>query len=182
MRQLRTQRLARREPARYQGDASPTLHKRKRLCSRAGHGKHRAGLVFGCWSKQPCFCAIVGLQAGRWYRTFLAEHRSSIIIGDCEFPIRALSTRRERLMDAVGRTYLETYNTRGAIRYARDLMQAKSRVTTTRTRPVVVLCARSVPLESRAFRIPRVTRCLDLERPSFSNATLRGTFGASTAV
>jgi hypothetical protein len=36
----------------------------------------------------------------------------------------------ERVKEAVDRAYLEKYNTPGAIKYARDLVQAKSRATT----------------------------------------------------
>jgi hypothetical protein len=51
-----------------------------------------------------------------------------------------VQTRSERLKDAVDRAYLEKYHTPGSIKFARDLVRAKSRATTTEL----------VPLEKRA--------------------------------
>ena len=56
-------------------------------------------------------------------------------IGNREIAVCAVRTRDKRLRDAVDRAYLKKYNTRGAIKYARDLGSAKSRATTVELRP-----------------------------------------------
>ncbi len=76
------------------------------------------------------------LRSGGWYRTFLAEPRGAVQIGDREIPIRAVRTRSESLKDAVDRAYLEKYSTAGAIKYAKDLVRAKSRAATLELIPV----------------------------------------------
>jgi hypothetical protein len=50
-------------------------------------------------------------------------------------PVRAVSTRSERLKDLVSRAYLAKYSTPGSIRFARDLGRQKSRETTTELLP-----------------------------------------------
>jgi hypothetical protein len=66
------------------------------------------------------------LKPKGWYRAFLEEPRGYVQISNREIPVRALRTRSEGVKDAVDRAYLEKYNTGGAIKYARDLVRAKS--------------------------------------------------------
>jgi hypothetical protein len=78
------------------------------------------------WSRKP----------RSWWRTFLEDPRGAILLDGREIPVRAVETRSERLKDAVSRAYLEKYDTRGSIEYARDMGRAKSRATTTEVVPV----------------------------------------------
>jgi hypothetical protein len=71
------------------------------------------------------------LKRRSWYRTFLLEPTGSIEVDGVEIAIRATRTRSKRLQDAIDRAYLDKYNTKASIRYAKDLCRAKSRATTT---------------------------------------------------
>ncbi len=75
------------------------------------------------------------LKPRSWYRTFLEEPRGAIQVANREIAVRALRTRSERLKDAIDRAYLEKYDTRGSIQFARDLGRPKSRETTTELVP-----------------------------------------------
>jgi hypothetical protein len=70
------------------------------------------------------------MKPGGWYRTFLKEARGAIQVGKSEIPVRAKPVKSGRLRDAVDRAYLERYNTKGALKYAKDLCRPKSRATT----------------------------------------------------
>ena len=103
---------------------------------RAGTRPHR---FIGIWVvvvEGRVFVRSWGVKPRGWYRTLLEEPRGTIQIAGREIPVRAVRTRSERLMDAVDRAYLEKYNTRGSIKYARDLTRAKCRRTTTELVPL----------------------------------------------
>ena len=120
----------------FSDDLLAALRKSKGLRIRAGQGTHR---FIGIWAvvvDNRVFVRSWSLKPGGWYRTFLEELRGWVRIGDREIPVRAVRTRSERMKDAVDRAYLETYNTPGAIKYARDLVGAKSRATTLELAPV----------------------------------------------
>jgi hypothetical protein len=105
------------------------------LAIRAGTGPHR---FIGIWAvvvESRVFVRSWSLKPRSWYRTFLEEPRGAIKVGSREIPVRAIRTRSKRLKDAVSRAYLAKYNTRGSIKYARDLGSAKSRATTTELVP-----------------------------------------------
>jgi hypothetical protein len=70
-----------------------------------------------------------------WYRTFLEDPNGAILVDGREIPVRARRTRSERLKDAVSAAYLEKYDTRASLRYARDMGRPKSRATTTELVP-----------------------------------------------
>lgn len=70
------------------------------------------------------------MKKGGWYRTFLEEPSGAIQIGKQEIPVRAVATRSNRVNDEVDRAYLEKYQTPAAIKYAKDLVQEKSRSAT----------------------------------------------------
>ena len=76
------------------------------------------------------------LKPRSWYRTFLEVPRGAVQVAGREIPVRAVRTSRERLKAAIDRAYLEKYNSRGSIKYARDLGRAKSRRTTTELVPL----------------------------------------------
>jgi len=106
------------------------VQKSSGLRIRAGTGAHR---FMGIW-----FVIVDGrilvrswsLKPGGWYRTFLKEPHGAIQVGKSEIPVRAKHIRSERLRSAVDRAYLAKYNTKGAIKYAKDLCRPKSRATT----------------------------------------------------
>jgi len=111
------------------------IHDDTMLAIRAGTGQHR---FIGIWSvvvEGRVFVRSWSIKPRSWYRTFLEEPRGAIKIGSREIPVRAIRTRSDRLKDAVSRAYLAKYNTRGSIKYARDLGSAKSRATTTELVP-----------------------------------------------
>jgi hypothetical protein len=103
---------------------------------RAGTEPHR---FIGIWAvvvEKRVFVRSWSLKPRSWWRTFLAEPRGAIQIGDQELSVRAVRTRSERLKDAIDAAYLAKYSTRGSIKYARDLGRAKSRATTTELVPI----------------------------------------------
>ncbi len=108
----------------------------KMLRIRAGTGPHR---FIGIWAvvvEGRVFVRSWSLKPRSWYRTFLEEPRGAVLIAGREIPVRAVPTRSERLRDAIDEAYLEKYNTRGSIKYARDLGREKSRGTTTELVPL----------------------------------------------
>ena len=108
----------------------------KILGIRAGTQPHR---FIGIWAvvvENRVFVRSWSLKPRSWYRTFLEEPRGAINVAGREIPVRAVQTRSERLKEAVSRAYLEKYNTRGSLKYARDMGRAKSRATTTELVPL----------------------------------------------
>ena len=120
---------------RFPSDVLAEFRQSKGLRIRAGTGRHRFigiwfvvvddGVFVRSWSIEPC----------GWYRTFLEEPRGTVQIAKREIAVRAVRTRDKQVRDAVDRAYLDKYNTRGAIKYARDLRSAQSRATTLELRP-----------------------------------------------
>ena len=107
----------------------------KMLRIRAGTGPHR---FIGIWAvvvQGRVFVRSWSLKPRSWYRTFLEEPRGAILVDGREVAVRAVRTRSDRLMDEIDEAYLEKYNTRGSLKYARDLGRAKSRATTTELVP-----------------------------------------------
>jgi hypothetical protein len=107
----------------------------KMLRIRAGSGPHR---FIGIWAvvvEERVFVRSWSLKPRSWYRTFLEEPRGAILVEGREIPVRALPARSERLNGAIDEAYLEKYDTRGSLKYARDLGRAKSRATTTELVP-----------------------------------------------
>lgn len=108
----------------------------KILGIRAGTQPHR---IIGIWAvvvEGRVFVRSWSLKPRSWWRTFQEEPEGIIQVGDVQIPVRAVSTRSERLKDAVDRAYLEKYNTKGSIQYARDMGSEKSRATTTELVPL----------------------------------------------
>jgi hypothetical protein len=103
----------------------------KILRIRAGTGDHR---FIGIWAvvvEGRVFVRSWSLKPRSWYRTFLEEPQGAIRVSDREIAVRALPTRSERLRDAIDEAYLQKYNTRGSLKYVRDLARRKSRDSTT---------------------------------------------------
>jgi hypothetical protein len=85
--------------------------------------------------KGRVFVRSWSVKPNGWYRTFLKEPRGTIQAANYEIAVRALPIRSVRLRDAIDLAYLDKYNTAGALKYAKDLAQAKSRATTTELVP-----------------------------------------------
>jgi hypothetical protein len=123
---------------RFAADVLTHLRDHNYLRIRAGTGTppHR---FIGIWAvvvEGRVFVRSWSMKPRSWWRTFLEEPRGAIEVDGREIPVRAVQTRSERLKDAVDRAYLEKYNTRNSIKYARDLGRAKSRATTTELAPL----------------------------------------------
>ena len=130
-----------------------TLQDAKALRLRAGAAPHR---FVGLWVvvvEGRVFVRSWSLKSRGWYRTFLEEPRGVLQVAGRELPIRAVRTRSERLKRAVDQAYLAKYRAPGALPFARDLVGAKSRATTTE---LVPLCAelRRRPGRARSARLP----------------------------
>ena len=102
----------------------------KILGIRAGSEPHR---FIGIWVvvvEGRVFVRSWSLKPRSWNRTLHAERRGVIQAAGRSLRVHAVSTRSERLLDAVDRAYLEKYKTPGSIKYARDLCRPKSRAST----------------------------------------------------
>ena len=121
---------------RFADETLTIFQKSTGLRLRAGNGDHR---FIGIWFvvvEDRVLVRSWSVKENGWYRTLLKEHRGTIQIAGIEIAMRAVPIRSERLRNAVDRAYLIKYNTRGALKYARDLTRAKSRVTTTELLPI----------------------------------------------
>jgi hypothetical protein len=119
----------------FTGTVLASIRDDKILRVRAGNGPHR---FIGIWAvvvEGRVFVRSWSVKPRSWWRTFLEEPRGAILVADREIAVRASFTRSERLLDAIDRAYLEKYDTRGSVKYARDLGRAKSRATTTELVP-----------------------------------------------
>jgi len=117
-------------------DVVAAVHVGKILGVRAGTAPHR---VIGIWAvvvEGRVFVRSWSLKPKSWYRTFLVEPQGEMHIAGQTIPVRAVRTRSERLKDEVSRAYLEKYNTKGSIQYAKDLGGENSRATTTELVPL----------------------------------------------
>lgn len=70
-----------------------------------------------------------------WYRTFLDDPLGAIQVGERQVRIRAVSTRGERIRDAVERAYAKKYPTPGSVKYVRGFRSLRRRETTMELRP-----------------------------------------------
>lgn len=121
---------------RFSEETLTLLKKSKCLRIRAGRGTHR---FIGIW-----FVIVEGRVAVRswsikpsgWYRTFLREPRGAIKLGKSEIAVHAVPSKNKKFLDGVDQASLERYGTPGALKYAKDLCQAKSRATTAELIPV----------------------------------------------
>ena len=121
---------------RFPDDIVAAIRDGKILGIRAGTQPHR---IIGIWAvvvEGRVFVRSWSLKPRSWYRTFLEDPEGIIQVGDVQLPVRAVRTRSERLKDAVDCAYLEKYNTKGSIQYAKDLGGEKSRATTTELVPL----------------------------------------------
>ena len=121
---------------RFSDDILAVLQEGKGLRIRAGTSGHR---FIGIWVvvvKDRVFVRSWSVKPDGWYSTFLREPRGAIQLGRSAISVRAVPLRTKAVRDAVDRAYRERYSTPGALRYAEDLCQAKSRATTIELTPV----------------------------------------------
>lgn len=121
---------------RFPADIVATIRDGKILGIRAGTQPHR---IIGIWAvvvEGRVFVRSWSLKPRSWWRTFQEDPEGIIQVGEQQLPVRAVSTRSDRLKDAVDRAYLEKYNTKGSIQYAKDMGSEKSRATTTELVPL----------------------------------------------
>ena len=103
---------------------------------RAGSRPHRFIALWAVVVENRVFVRSWSLKSNGWHRALLKEPLGTLQIAGQEIAVRTVQTRSERLKDAVSRAYLEKYKTPGSVRYARDLVRAKSRATTTELIPL----------------------------------------------
>jgi len=116
--------------SKFPGGILAVLRQAKGLYIRAGDRQHRFIGIWFVMIKDHVFVRSWSIKPNGWYRTFLKKTYGTIRVADHEIAVRALRINDKRLRDAVDRAYLERYNTAGALRYAKDLGQPKSRATT----------------------------------------------------
>jgi hypothetical protein len=122
--------------ARFSRRILTELHNGLFVRIRAGSAPHR---FIGIWAvvvDDRVFVRSWSIKRRSWYRTFLKEPHGVVQVGGREIPVRARQAKGVRLLAAVDRAYLEKYNTKGWIKYARDLGRPKSRATTTELQPL----------------------------------------------
>jgi len=97
---------------------------------RAGSGEHR---FIGIWVvvvKDRVFVRSWSVKPEGWYETFRKEPRGAIQVSGDEIAVRAVHIRSDGIRNAIDRAYLEKYNTKRSLKYAKDLGSRKSRATT----------------------------------------------------
>lgn len=124
-----------RSPRRFNPDVVDALREGKYLRIRAGSGVHRFTGIWVIVVDGRVFVRSWSLKPGGWYRTLLERPQGAILVGEREFPVRAVRVRSERVAAAVDRGYLEKYATRGSVPYARGLGEGVRRATTTELVP-----------------------------------------------
>jgi hypothetical protein len=114
----------------FSDDTLAAFRKSKGLRIRAGTGRHRFIRIWVVVMRDRVFVRSWSVTANGWYRTLLKEPRGTIRVVGREIAVRATRIESKSLTDTIDRTYLDKYNTAGALRYAKDLGRAKSRATT----------------------------------------------------
>lgn len=127
-------RRAVRLPPRFSRPIVAAIRDDKFLYIRAG-SEHRFIGIWAVTVDDRVFVRSWSLKPRSWWRTFLEDPRGAVRIGDRELTVRARQTSGVRLNDAIDQAYLEKYNSRGWIKYAKDLARPKSRATTTELVP-----------------------------------------------
>jgi hypothetical protein len=102
---------------------------------RAGDGPHRFITIWAVVVQDRVFVRSWTMKPDGWWRTLLDEPYGAIEVGGRAVRVRARSVTSERLNAAVDRAYLEKYDTRGSLKYARGLGRGRRRTTTTELLP-----------------------------------------------
>jgi hypothetical protein len=103
---------------------------------RAGEGPHRFIPIWVVVVGGRVFVRSWTMKPGGWWRAFLDEPHGAIEIDARNVRVRARPVKGERLTAAIDRAYLEKYNTRGSLKYARGLGRGRRRRTTTELLPL----------------------------------------------
>jgi hypothetical protein len=111
------------------------LREAKYLRIRAGSGTHRFTGIWVIVIGGRVFVRSWSLKPGGWYRTLLEKPQGTVLVGEREFPVRAVRVRGERVLAAVDGAYLEKYATQASLPYAHGLGEAARRATTTELIP-----------------------------------------------
>jgi hypothetical protein len=111
-----------------------TLRNGKIVRIKAGD-RHRFIGIWGVVVEGRLFVRSWSMKARSWYRTFLKDPRGFLQLGNRAIPVRAVRTRSARLKAAVDRAYLHKYGRGWELKFAKDLVGAKSRATTVELRP-----------------------------------------------
>lgn len=120
---------------RFTADDLDVLRLASYLRIRAGRGTHRFTGIWVVIVEGRVFVRSWGLKPGGWYQTFRSEPRGTIRLGERELPVRAVRTRRERLLAAVDEAYLAKYTSRASAPFACGLGERARRATTTELVP-----------------------------------------------
>ena len=121
---------------RFAGDILAVIQKGMIIGIRAGTKPHRFIALWAVVVERRVFVRSWSLKPDGWHKTLLEEPQGVIQIAGREILVRAVQTRSERFKDEVDRAYLGKYHTPGSIKFARDLIRAKSRNTTTELVPL----------------------------------------------
>jgi hypothetical protein len=97
--------------------------------------RHRFIGIWGVVVGERLFVRSWSVKARGWYRTFLRDPRGFIEVGKRAISVRAVRTRSSRLNAAVDRAYLKKYGHGWELKFAKDMVGAKSRATTVELRP-----------------------------------------------
>ena len=120
----------------FPDDILTVLRKAKSLRIRAGTGDHRLIGIWFVMVNDRIFVRSWSVKPGGWYRTFLKQPRGTIQVGAHEIAVGAVRITSKSLRDAIDRAYLEKYQTKWELKYAKDLGSAKSRATTIELTPL----------------------------------------------
>ena len=116
--------------SRFPGELLDALKDSKMIRVRAGTGAHR---FIGIWFVIVANRVLTrswSVKPDGWYRTFLKRPCGAIQVGKVKIAVRAVHIRSMRLKDAVDRAYLKKFGTGWEVKYAKDLISAKSRAAT----------------------------------------------------
>jgi hypothetical protein len=97
--------------------------------------RHRFIGIWGVVVGGRLFVRSWSVKARSWHRTFLRDPRGFIEVGKRAIPVLAVRTRNSRLKAAVDRAYLQEYGHGWELKFAKDMVGAKSRATTVELRP-----------------------------------------------
>jgi len=114
---------------RFPDEVYTALKKSKSIRVRAGRAHRFSGIWF-VLVEDRVLARSWSVKPDGWYHAFLKEPRGAIQVRKAEIPVCAQPIRTKRLKDAADRAYLKKYCTAWELRYAKDLMQEKSRATT----------------------------------------------------
>ena len=106
------------------------FQEKKSLQIRAGRGTHR---FIGIWHVVVNGHVVVrswSIKPDGWYSKLLRDPCGTVKLGKTSISIRSVPVKNKSFRDKVDSAYLEKYCAPGALKYAKDLCEPKSRATT----------------------------------------------------